>query len=333
MKKILTILLALTTLTSMGQAIGNSVYEKLKNAPFTTPELPGGKNHRSLNGRMLSIEANALMNVVPDAHIVVFAMVQLGATAQEATTLLDTKIAPIKAKLKALGIKNDEIVLDMVSFVPRYEDTLGKKRFSTTYTEIPKGFELKKNLHIRYKNHDLLDKIIAICAAHEVFDMADVKYVVLNSEKNKRELRDKMLAYLSDKIAFYHQLKVQDSIVINSINEELQEFYPMDHYHQYTAYSSSSYQAVKGKKRTRNISKVTKNTTVFYDPIIAKNFDIVINPGELKPTVQYTYKITVNYVLPIPPKVKDEDQVVEKIVEKKEYILITPQGETRVLKF
>jgi uncharacterized protein YggE len=330
MKKILTLVLTITTITSMGQAIGNSVYQKMLNAPVTSFDTGGGKTHRSLNGKVLSLEANALMNIVPDAQIVVFAMVQLGSTARDATTLLDSKIDPIKAKLKKIGIESKDVVLDMVSFTPRYEDTLGRKRFSTTYTEIPKGFELKKNLHIKFKNHELLDEVIAICADHEVFDLADVKYVILDNEKNKKILRDKMLKHLSEKVAFYHQLKVQDSVEINYINEELQEFYPMDHYHQYTAYSSSSYQAVKGKKKARNVSKVTKNQSVFYDPINAKNFDIVINPGELKPTVQYTYKITVNYLLPTKPKA--DPQIVEKIVEKKEYILITPQGETKVLK-
>lgn len=334
MKKIIAIALTIITFNSFGQAIGNAIYQKMINAP-TIDNGPGnGKTQRILQGRTLTLESTALMNVIPDAHIVVFTMVQLGVTAQEATDLLDSKINPIKTKLKVLGIEKDDIVLDMISFVPRYEDTLGKKRFSTTYTEIPKGFELKKNIHIRYKNHELLDRIIAVCASHEVFDIADVKYVLLNSEKNKQELRGKMLKHLSEKIAFYHQLNIQDSIEIKAINEEIKELYPMDSYEKYTAFSSSSYQAVNSKKkRIKNLSKATKNTSLFYNPINAKYFDIVLNPDVLKPTVQYTYKITVNYALPLPEKTPEAPQVVEKIVTQKEYILITPEGETKVLEF
>jgi len=335
MKKIIILtLITIGALPSFGQAIGNAIYQKMLDAPHFENKPGDGKTHKTLYGRTLSLESTALMNVVPDAHIVVFTMVQLGTTAQEATELLDSKINPIKSKLSAIGIQMEDIVLDMVSFVPRYEDTLGKKRFSTTYTEIPKGFELKKNIHIRYENHELLDRIIAICAAHEVFDIADVKYVLLNSEKNKQELRTKMLKHLSEKIAFYHQLNIQDSIEIKTINEELKELYPMDSYEKYTAFSSSSYEAINSKKkRVKNLSKATKNTSLFYNPINAKYFDIVLNPNVLKPTVQYTYKITVNYALPTPVKVTEPPQIVEKIVTQKEYILITPKGETKVLEF
>lgn len=333
MKNLLTLLFIFGISTStFSQTAGNYVYEKMKNMPSNFGG-PGGKNVRSLNSKTLTIEASALMNIVPDAQIVVFTIVQLGGSAQEATELIDSKLNPIRAGLNQIGISNSNIVVDMISFIPRYEDTVVKKKFSKTFTEIPKGFELKKNIHIKFKDHELIDKIIAICASFEVYDIAKVEYVILENEENMLTMRDKMLKHLGDKIAFYHDLEIQDEIEIIQVNETTNEYYPQDRYQSYTGHSSSSYEALENKKKKkRSVNRVSKNTSIFYDPLSTKSFDIVMNPGIIEPTVQYTYTLNVIYTLPITKKdVVIKEKIVEKIVTKKEYILISPTGDTKVL--
>ena len=333
MKNLLILLFIFGISTStFSQTAGNYVYEKMKNMSSNF-EGPGGKNIRSLNSKTLTIEASALMNIVPDAQIVVFTIVQLGGSAQEATELIDSKLNPIKAGLNQIGISNSNIVVDMISFIPRYEDTVVKKKFSKTFTEIPKGFELKKNIHIKFKDHELIDKIIAICASFEVYDMAKVEYVILENEENMLTMRDKMLKLLGDKIAFYHDLEIQDEIEIIQVNETTNEYYPQDRYQSHTGHSSSSYEALENKKKKkRSVNRVSKNTSIFYDPLSTKSFDIVMNPGIIEPTVQYTYTLNVIYTLPITKKdVVIKEKIVEKIVTKKEYILISPTGDTKIL--
>ena len=333
MKNLLTLLFVFGISTSnFSQTAGNYVYEKMKNMPSSFGG-PGDKNVRSLNSKTLTIEASALMNIVPDAQIVVFTIVQLGESAQEATELIDSKLNPIKAGLNQIGISNSNIVVDMISFIPRYEDTVFKKKFSKTFTEIPKGFELKKNIHIKFKDHELIDKIIAICASYEVYDMAKVEYVILDNEENMLTMRDKMLKHLGDKIAFYHDLEIQDEIDIIQVNEKTNEYYPQDRYQSYTGHSSSSYEALGNKKKKkRSVNRVSKNTSIFYDPLSTKSFDIVMNPGVIEPTVQYTYTLNVIYTLPTAKKdVVIKEKIIEKIVTQKEYILISPTGDTKVL--
>jgi uncharacterized protein YggE len=333
MKNLLTLLFIFGISTStFSQTAGNYVYEKMKNMSSNFGG-PGGKNIRSLNSKTLTIEASALMNIVPDAQIVVFTIVQLGGSAQEATELIDSKLNPIRAGLNQIGISNSNIVVDMISFIPRYEDTVVKKKFSKTFTEIPKGFELKKNIHIKFKDHELIDKIIAICASFEVYDMAKVEYVILENEENMLSMRDKMLKHLGDKIAFYHDLEIQDEIEIIQVNETTNEYYPQDRYQSYTGHSSSSYEALENKKKKkRSVNRVSKNTSIFYDPLSTKSFDIVMNPGIIEPTVQYTYTLNVIYTLPTAKKdVVIKEKIIEKIITQKEYILISPTGETKVL--
>lgn len=332
MKNLLTLLFVFGISTSnFSQTAGNYVYEKMKNTPSSFGG-PGDKNIRSFNSNTLTIEASALMNIIPDAQIVVFTIVQLGESAQEATELIDSKLNPIKAGLNQIGISNSNIVVDMISFIPRYEDTVINKKFSKTFTEIPKGFELKKNIHIKFKDHELIDKIIAICASYEVYDMAKVEYVILDNEENMLAMRDKMLKHLGDKIAFYHDLEIQDEIDIIQVDEKTNEFYPQDRYQSYTGHSSSSYEALGNQKKKKSVSRVSKNTSIFYDPLSTKSFDIVMNPGIIEPTVQYTYTLNVTYTLPTAKKdVVIKEKIVEKIVKEKEYILISPTGETKVL--
>jgi hypothetical protein len=332
MKNLLTLLFVFGISTSnFSQTAGNYVYEKMKNTPSSFGG-PGDKNIRSFNSNTLTIEASALMNIIPDAQIVVFTLVQLGESAQEATELIDSKLNPIKAGLNQIGISNSNIVVDMISFIPRYEETVINKKFSKTFTEIPKGFELKKNIHIKFKDHELIDKIIAICASYEVYDMAKVEYVILDNEENMLAMRDKMLKHLGDKIAFYHDLEIQDEIDIIQVDEKTNEFYPQDRYQSYTGHSSSSYEALGNQKKKKSVSRVSKNTSIFYDPLSTKSFDIVMNPGIIEPTVQYTYTLNVTYTLPTAKKdVVIKEKIVEKIVKEKEYILISPTGETKVL--
>ena len=175
--------------------------------------------------------------------------------------------------------------------------------------------------------------MIKLCASYEVYDMAKVEYVILDNEENMLAMRDKMLKHLGDKIAFYHDLEIQDEIDIIQVNEKTNEYYPQDRYQSYTGHSSSSYEALENKKkRKKSVSRVSKNTSIFYDPLSTKSFDIVMNPGIIEPTVQYTYTLNVTYTLPTAKKdVVIKEKIVEKIVKEKEYILISPTGETKVL--
>lgn len=75
MKNLLTLLFVFGTSTSnFSQTAGNYLYEKMKNMPSSFGGA-GDKDVRSLNSKALTIEVSALMNIVPDAQIIVFTIV------------------------------------------------------------------------------------------------------------------------------------------------------------------------------------------------------------------------------------------------------------------
>lgn len=57
-----------------------------------------------------------------------------------------------------------------------------------------------------------------------------------------------------------------------------------------------------------------------------------MNSGIIEPTVQLTYTLNLIYTIPTTKKdVVIKEKIVEKIVKQKEYILISPTDEAKVL--
>ena len=57
-----------------------------------------------------------------------------------------------------------------------------------------------------------------------------------------------------------------------------------------------------------------------------------MNSGIIEPTVQLTYALNLIYTIPAAKKdVGIKEKIVEKIVKQKEYILISPTSEAKVL--
>jgi uncharacterized protein YggE len=274
-----------------------------------------------------TLSSEIMMNIKPDALIAIFSIVQIGNTADDADKILNQKVEPIITKLKEIGIVEDDIFLDMVSIIPSYE-VLVKKKFSKTYTEVPNGFELRKNLHIKFKDQKILDKILTICAKNEVYDLAKVDYIIKDIKKVNEILQEKTLEIINQKKELYKILNEGDTkeIKLYSINENRNEYHPIERYFSYTAFSSSSIEALKEK----NVTTVTKNKSLFYDKVKMKNFDVVINSDELQPSIQITYQMIVTYKL-VSKEIKEEPKATIVKEQKKEYILITHDGELKSL--
>src|SRR5690606_21526137 len=114
--------------------------------------------------------------------------------------LMDGRIAKVIAEVQAVD-KTVEVVTDMISFVPTYAFEAEKKIFNPkTYNEQPTGFELKKNLIIKFKNSNDMDKILAICARQEIYDLAKVDYVTSNYDQIHDAMQAKAIEEFKQKL-------------------------------------------------------------------------------------------------------------------------------------
>lgn len=310
MKKItVTILVLIVGQLSYGQVSGNVNYpnqDRFSN-PTININLPS-------NSDLLVIDIKGLANVKADSYTAIFSVTQVGKTAEEVNDLLNRRIFASLNEIKTRKI--DDTFVDMISFVPMYEFETEKKVFSKkNYNEVPKGFELKKNIHISYSNANQLDEIINILAKEDIYDLVKVDYSSSKLEEVKKELMNKAKILAQDKIKNYETILGQTfTSAEKQVADGYKVIYPVEMYKSYEAFNSSSLIL----KKSTNITYSDKNTTLYYQPIVDKEMDFVINPNILEPVIQVLYEIKLNINR-------------EKKTATKDYILLTPNGELKTL--
>ncbi|MDR2205394.1 MAG: SIMPL domain-containing protein [Flavobacteriaceae bacterium] len=262
------------------------------------------------------ISVKGLANVKADTYVAIFSVTQVGKTTEEVNDLIDNRISKPLAEIKYK--KNVETYVDMISFVPVYEMEAEKKIFSRkTYNEVPKGFELKKNIHIKYTDPAQLNDIITILSKNEIYDLVRVDYFSENLENIKKELMNRAKTVVQEKTKNYETLLGETSAnAEKGASDAYKIMLPVEMYKSYEAYNSSN--SLDLRKPTY-IQRAEKSTTLYYQPIIDKEFDFVINPTIVEPVIQVMYEIKV-----LIHKEKKQPQ-------NKEYILITPNGDMKNL--
>ncbi|WP_343695995.1 SIMPL domain-containing protein [Flavobacterium sp.] len=294
----------------IGQASGNVNYQNQYQASNTIDI-----NFPSNEGIVVSIKG--LANVKADSYTAIFSTTQTGKTTKEVNELIDQRINKSLSEIKLK--KAVETFVDMISFVPVYEYEVEKKVFNRkTYNEVPVGFELKKNIHIKFSDPNQLNDFISILSNYEIYDLVRVDYFSNALETIKKEMMTKARLLTQEKIKNYETLlgetftnaekRIADDFVVNL---------PVEMYKSYEAYNSSSLNL----KKSANVNQVSKSTTLYYQPVFNKEFDFIINPAVLEPViqVQYEVKIFIN-------REKEKKQIAKT---DKEYILVTPNGDLR----
>jgi len=295
--------------TCTAQNSGNINYINGVRYPDQNIEIafPGGKN--------LLATVTGMANVKADSCVAIFSLVQTGKTIEEVNILMDARINQSVEQVKSKT--NTRVYIDMVSFVPVYEWEIDKKIFSKrTYNEVPAAFELKKNLHIKYSNPNDLNTIITILSAAEIYDLVRVDYFSNHMEEIKKELMTKARTMIQEKIKTYQLLL---NLKIDTLEKQLTDGFkamlPVEMYRSYQAYNSSSLKATQAKA----INQADKSTTLYYQPVIDKEFDFVINPIVFEPVIQVMYEIKLNVML----------EKEKPVPQQKEYILLTPNGDLK----
>jgi uncharacterized protein YggE len=272
---------------------------------------------------VVEFRVNALSNQRASSYTAIFNVIQLGKTADETNTALKNRLDPLLAELRGLGLKNEDIYLDMVNFLPKFEYDVSKKLFSKkTYTEIPIGFELQKNIHVRFADPAVLDQVVAAAAKYEIYDIVKVDYFVKDSRAVYAQMRSNAISYLKDIRAAYAGVLPLDSAYVVTAENTLVA-YPGDRYKSYQAFSCQSLDP--SQRADAKVERVDKPVSQFYDAIAANDYDVVINPEILEPCVQFSLNMVVRFTL------KERVPAV-KLDRQKEFILVTPTGEVKTLK-
>lgn len=307
---ILSILVCMSTVSA--QVSGNVNYQ----TQIRYPDQNISINYPANSNILMSVKG--LANVKADQYVAIFSITQTGKTAKEVNELIDDRIQQALEPLLSSKVI-DSSYIDMISFVPIYTYELEKKIFSkNTYNEVPDGFELKKNIHISYSNPNALNSVISSFSIAEIYDLVRVDYFSNDLERIKTELHEKAKTVLSEKMNSYSDLL---NINLDSIEKHVSDAYrvvlPVEKYQSYQAYQNSLLK-FKSSAKTKQVSK---STSLYYQPIMDKEFDFVMNPVILEPVIQVMYEI----------KLIVNREGLKKSEPKKEFLLISPNGDIKPL--
>ncbi|AXG69534.1 hypothetical protein KORDIASMS9_01757 [Kordia sp. SMS9] len=289
------------------------------NAQVYGPQSP--RNRRTINpNSSITIDVHALYNAKATSYTAIFNISQIGPTAEETHKLVNERIDDVRSKLLPAGIKTEDIAIDVISFVPVYEIEVQKKLFSKKYNEVPKGFELQQNIHIQFKKTGQFEKILAACAANEIYNLVKVDYFIENIREVYKKLQTSLLSLVKEEKEYYKLLGFDLSEYNAIMADDKYCYFPKDFYQSYQAYNSISFDALK---KPKNVTKVKKQTSYYYQPISTENYDVVINSAILEPVVQVGMQIKLVYS----PKPKEQKQAPKTEVKTEhKYYVISPDG-------
>jgi uncharacterized protein YggE len=295
------VILVINPALCFGQASGNIGYSQ-----------PGGRaraeqiesSKRSLsrdeappNGTMF-VDASVLMNVRADEYVTVFGVTQEGASVTECMQKMDAAVRSFSGELKQLGIGADALFVDFVAQNKIYGfDIAGE-----IAREKVVGFELKKNISIHHKDYALLDKLVDAASHSQIFDLIKVDYIVKDTQAAQNRLMQEAARIIKQKVARHQRLLgIRLTPPAQVTIDRPGAYYPTEMYDAYTAYESEDVNA--GTYRQKYIIQgARKSRTFFFNPLSAKDFDLVINPVVIEPMVQFTHYLKVKYEIEQPEK-------------------------------
>ena len=289
MRKIcwLTIFVLLCPIFVFAQESGNRNYGTQRRKPQTNSGVLTGST--DAKQQVYFVEANVLMNMKADAYVAVFGLVQEAATSAESNSKINAQVAGFIKELESLGIKRTDIFVDFITQNKVYDYTTS----GNTVTEKFSGFETKKNIAVRYKDRELLEKILSAAARGSIFDLIKVDYVVSDASGVQSRMYEEAVKIIKQKEAAYFNSFGIKLSPTNLANAKYDAFYPGELYASYQAFESGN----TSGDYNRVVVQQRKTKTFYYEPLDPSVFDAVINPLGIEPMVQFTLYMRLQYDL------------------------------------
>ncbi len=274
-----------------------------------------GINPISGNNESTDIQIRVLKNATPTGYTAIFHINQAGEKVSELDSNLSRRLRKFISLGKEIGLKPSDFYTDMIALVPVFRKE--KKLFSSTYVEVPKGFEMQKNLHIRYTKASHLDQLFSMAAQCEIYDLIKVEYHYDVLQAAHTEMRLKAQELLKLRMAHLKSAGIALDTCFRTLSESIHQTDPVD---QYKPYQPLAISAITDDVTPEGAGRPNRST-LFHNRESEDNFDAVINPSPLEPSIQISYTLYAHYERKIPVVKEIKTQVKTKIM------MVTPQGQ------
>ena len=267
------------------------------------------------------VRVNVLYNANPQNYTAIFHINQAGKKVAELDSLLQHRVNKFIALASKIGIKKEYFYLDMIALVPIFDRE--KRTFSKSYIQVPKGFEMQKNIHVRYHDPAHLDQLYSMAAQCEIYDLIKVEYQYDSTDAANQIIREKANSILSKKLKMLANMGIKLDTCYRTMTEQQNQSFPTDRYTRYQPLAVSSLDDEGSSDATKIAANPISRSTLFYNQVSTDGFDAIINPSPLKPGIQFVYTLEVKYRRVEPVNVITKYQQGENT---KEVYLVTPQG-------
>ena len=296
MKKVLVLAFCLLFVSSsLAQEAGNRVYgnrgntdqqvqRRMPNIPKTIVDSVTVDAPNQTVTHYQYIDAKILTTIEAKEYTAVFGLAQEAATIPEANRKLEKQITDFRQGLSALGIGANDVYVDFITQNRVYDYTVK----GSTAREKVSGFQIKENFIIRYRDRHLLEKIVALAAQNDIFDLVKVDYVVGDLTQIKSQLAAEAAKIIKNKESDFGKLGIKLAPVTVSL-EQFDIFQPFEAYNSYKAFEAGEVDNVY-----RTVEK-RKNSTFYFEPLPEGTFDAVLKSIGTTPEVQCTYYLRLKY--------------------------------------
>ena len=166
-------------------------------------------------------------------------------------------------------------IMKAAAMIPTFEYEVEKKLFSKTYNEVPTGFEMQKNIHVGFKDLNLIDELETLAAKNEIYDLVKLDFLVDDTETKYDTLHNAAVTTMNKKAASLQELNIDLSKEYQVVRESYRAIYPESQYADYDAFVSKSVEALK---KSTGVTKIRKPKTVASDQMPYTGFDLIIRP-------------------------------------------------------
>jgi hypothetical protein len=247
----------------------------------------------SQSDSVMHLNVSVMMNQRPDAWVMILGLTQVGESMEDTHEKINSRISALKNGLSG-DFEADDYYIDFISQAPIFGMEVEKKLFSKNYVEVPVGFEVKKNVHIRFESLETADEIIMKAAENEIYDIIKVQPIVEDKTVVYDSLRKECIALLNKKKASLEALGMTLSPLFNALDERIYCTYPIHQYKSYLSYLDHTRQRLRGDER---LVSTASSVNLFYDKRSDASFDKVINPLMHGPVLQFTMDMRLSYTM------------------------------------
>lgn len=241
----------------------------------------------------LIINANVLLNKEADFYSISIGVNQEGKTVSECIDQINVRIKNVEKGLNKIGIKKESIAIDFISETKIYDHKIEGKEI----TEYLVGYVIKKNIILRTKSVDAIEKIVNVCSKEDIFDIIKVDYINEDIEAINTLLFEQAMTIIKSKkerILKYSSIKLTDEYRV--VSDNLLTYYPKNLYQKYSeAFETST---IHHQYSSYIRKDVRKSSTFYYDGIeYEMSIDKIIDEVSPNIGIQYVMNIQMIYEL------------------------------------